>query len=223
MNYNRGIAHGFSRGSTTRSTSSGVALRYQIWQMSLRAVAAIALIIISPVFAFIWIANRFTSPGPLLFKQARPGLHGQTFEIYKIRTMHIGSESSTALGTTNNSPSVTPMGRILRKLKIDEAPQLFNIVRGDMAIVGPRPIPVALDAELSKSIPFFQQRYNVKPGLTSIGQICINDNALGDQLIADWSLRFEGELHYIRSQSISYDLMMISMTTLYVLRKLLNR
>lgn len=223
MNFNTGIAHGYSEAIPARPIVSGSTRGYKIWQNSLRGIAALALAGMLPVFATIWLVNKFTSKGPLLFKQERPGLNGKTFEIYKIRTMHLGSEKKTALGTTNDNPCITPLGRILRKLKIDEAPQLLNIVRGDMTVVGPRPIPITLDQELRKFIPYFEKRYTVTPGLTSIGQICINDNEVDEKLIEDWSLRFEGELHYIRSQSVGYDLMMIGMTTLYVFRKTLNR
>jgi lipopolysaccharide/colanic/teichoic acid biosynthesis glycosyltransferase len=92
-----------------------------------------------------------------------------------------------------------------------------------MAIVGPRPIPVALDIELRLKIPGFEERYSVAPGLTSIGQICVRDNALGEKLIEDWKLRFEGELHYLRNRCFRYDLIMITMTILYVFRKSINK
>ena len=92
-----------------------------------------------------------------------------------------------------------------------------------MALVGPRPIPTELHNTLCESIPGFHTRNYVPSGLTSIGQICVNDNALGDQLIADWTLRFEGELHYIRNRSVTYDIVMICMTGLFVIKKLLRK
>jgi len=223
MTHNTGFQLGYPLERVTTAQSDANTLRYQIWQGSMRLIAAIALLCMSPLFALIWLAHKCNDRGPFLFKQSRPGFKGQNFSIYKIRTMRVGSEKSTALGTQNNSPQVTSLGRILRKLKIDEAPQLFNIVRGDMTLVGPRPIPIALDQELSANIQGFDQRYNTMPGLTSIGQICINDNALDDELINDWKLRFEGELHYIRNQSIGYDLVMITMTACYVFKKLLQK
>lgn len=135
--------------------------------------------------------------------------------------MKRGSESASSLGVNNTSFHVTRIGRILRTLKIDEFPQLWNIAKGEMSVVGPRPIPLTLDQKLSEEIPCFHKRYDVKPGLTSIGQICINDNLLGDELISDWRIRFEGELHYIRNRGIRYDLLMILMTALFVIRKFL--
>lgn len=89
-----------------------------------------------------------------------------------------------------------------------------------MSIAGPRPIPEKLNKELKKHIPEFEIRYSVKPGLTNISQICINENALDEQLIKDWKLRFEGELHYIRNKSVTYDILLIFMTIMYVFKKL---
>ncbi len=221
MNYNHGFQLGYPlerllapTAATTRS--------YAIWLVIQRVLAAILLLCVLPIFGIVWVVNLFGDRGPLLFVQTRRGLNCEPFHVFKLRTMQVNSERQTALGTQANSPQVTRIGRPLRKLKIDELPQLLNIVRGEMALVGPRPIPTALDDELCQHIHGFDARYAVHPGLTSIGQICIDDNALGDQLVADWKLRFEGELHYIRNQRISYDLMMIGMTFGYIFKKLLK-
>lgn len=194
-----------------------------LWGTLQRLVAAMALLVLSPLILMMWIAVKATSEGPFLFTQERPGKNDKRFKIYKIRTMARGSEKKTALGVTNNDSQVTRVGKVLRSLKLDELPQLWNIVCGDMAIVGPRPIPVALDIELRLKIPGFEERYSVAPGLTSIGQICVRDNALGEKLIEDWKLRFEGELHYLRNRCFRYDLIMITMTILYVFRKSINK
>ena len=203
-----------------QDTSEILRYSYRVWQVSMRLMAGLALLIVAPIFTAIWLVNLFGDRGPLFFKQQRRGYNGIPFEIFKLRTMRVGSEKQTALGTLNDHPQVTRLGRTLRTLKIDELPQLLNIARGDMSFVGPRPIPMSLDVELSKHIYGFQARYATLPGLTSIGQICIKDNALDDQLVADWKLRFEGELHYIRNQSISYDLLMVAMTAAYITKKL---
>ncbi|MFQ3242407.1 MAG: lipopolysaccharide/colanic/teichoic acid biosynthesis glycosyltransferase [Lentimonas sp.] len=223
MNYNTGFQLGYPQERFNTAVSQTSTRRYQLWQGSMRLAAGIALLAMLPIFACIWVAQKCNDRGPFFFKQSRRGFQGKRFEIYKIRTMRVGSEKATALGTQLSNRQVTSLGRILRKLKIDEAPQLFNILRGDMAIVGPRPIPLALDEELSAHLHGFDSRYSTMPGLTSLGQICIDDNALGDGMLHDWKLRFEGELHYIRNQSISYDLLIISMTSCYIIKKLLNR
>ena len=222
MNYNTGFQLGYPLERLDTVVSETSTRRYRLWQSGMRLAAGIALLAMLPMFACIWVAHKCNDRGPFFFKQSRRGYQGKRFEIYKIRTMRVGSEKATALGTQLSSPQVTSLGRILRKLKIDEAPQLLNILRGDMTIVGPRPIPLALDEELCAKLYGFESRYSTMPGLTSIGHICIDDNALGEEMLHDWKLRFEGELHYIRNQSISYDLLMVSMTSCYVIKKLLN-
>ncbi|MEM0967767.1 MAG: WecB/TagA/CpsF family glycosyltransferase [Verrucomicrobiota bacterium] len=194
---------------------------YRIWELLQRFIAGGALIVLSPVILLMWILTKATSKGPFLFQQQRPGREGKPFTVYKVRTMRPGSETKTALGVTSSDPQVTTIGKVLRVLKLDELPQLWNIVKGDMKLVGPRPIPMPLDAELRRSIPGFERRYQVAPGLTSIGQICVQDNSLGDKLVKDWELRFEGELHYIRNRSISYDVFLVLLTSLFVSKKLL--
>jgi putative colanic acid biosynthesis UDP-glucose lipid carrier transferase len=223
MNRNTGFQLGFPELKRSMASRKAPSYLELLWDFSARIIASIFLLCFLPIFGLIWLCFKCSGPGPMFFKQTRYGYKGTPFTIYKIRTMQIGAEKNTTLGTQNNSPEVTKLGRILRKMKIDEAPQLINIIRGDMALVGPRPIPTGLDAELRKKITGFHTRYNVKPGLTSIGQICVNENALGDALIKDWKLRFEGELHYIRNKSITYDLVLLSMTALYVLKKLVTR
>lgn len=188
-----------------------------------RVAAACSLLLLAPVLGFLWVLVRLDSPGPFLFRQRRTGFRGREFEIFKIRTMATGAERATALGTRGDGQYVTRLGRILRKLKLDESPQLWNVVRGEMTIVGPRPIPVALYEELCRHIPEFPLRNEVPPGLTNLSQISLADNKLGPELIADWRIRFDGELHYIRHKNLWYDLAIISMTTLFVLRRLVLR
>jgi putative colanic acid biosynthesis UDP-glucose lipid carrier transferase len=184
-------------------------------------VAAALLIGCLPVLALCLIAVKATSPGPFLFKQVRPGLRGKLFGIYKIRTMTLGCEKATALGVSDAAPAVTRVGRLLRTLKLDELPQLYNIAAGDMLFIGPRPIPVPLDKHLRQLIPGFEMRYRVQPGLSALGQICLYDNKCDTDLKGDWQTRFEGELHYIRHRCVTYDALMMFMTCLFFLKKCL--
>jgi N-acetylglucosaminyldiphosphoundecaprenol N-acetyl-beta-D-mannosaminyltransferase len=202
------------------ATMSAIECR-NLWQITQQLFAGAALLSLSPIFLVMWALTKLSSKGPFLYIQERRGIYGATFEIYKVRTMRPGCEKDTALGVSDGAAVVTPVGRVLRALKLDELPQLWNVMRGDMALVGPRPIPTALDRELRAKIPGFEMRYSVRPGLTSIGQICVQDNALRDALVLDWTLRFEGELHYLRHRSVTYDLLMIFMTGLFVVKKLL--
>jgi lipopolysaccharide/colanic/teichoic acid biosynthesis glycosyltransferase len=180
-------------------------------------------VLLSPLLLVLWAAVKLDSPGPFLFRQPRTGYRGREFEIYKIRTMAEDAERATTLGTRGDGRYVTRVGRLLRKLKLDELPQLWNVVRGEMAIVGPRPIPVPLYEELSRHIPDFFLRNEVPPGLTNLSQISLADNRLGPELIADWRLRFDGELHYIRHKNVWYDLAIVLMTAAFVLRRALRR
>ena len=193
------------------------------WRISQRFLAAGMLVMLSPLFAALFVGVKVTSPGPFLFKQKRRGLAGLPFTIYKIRTMSMGSEKRTALGVQNSDPAVTKLGRIMRALKFDELPQLWNIVKGDMEFAGPRPIPMALEDELRKHIPRFRQRHLVKPGLTNAAQVSVMDNELSDRLIHDWSLRAEAERHYVENKSFAYDTVLVVMTAIYIARKALRR
>ena len=193
------------------------------WILFQRIGAVLLLALLSPLFLLIFCIVKLDSNGPFLFRQKRTGKDGRVFTIFKVRTMRLGSEANTALGVNNTAPEITSFGRFFRALKFDELPQLINIVRGEMLFVGPRPIPLALETELRSLIPGFGRRYEVSPGMTSIGQICIEDNSLGDALIEDWKFRFQGELHYIRKQGIAYDMVMIVMTAVFVLKKIFSK
>jgi lipopolysaccharide/colanic/teichoic acid biosynthesis glycosyltransferase len=190
------------------------------WAITQRALGYLSCALLAPLFAVLYVLVRFTSPGPFLFEQKRRGYGGEPISVLKVRTMEVGAEGPTALGTSRRSTRITQVGRLLRELKLDELPQLWNVARGDMELVGPRPLPIALDDELRKHIPDFEARYEVKPGLTNVSQVAVLDNKLGEKLVDDWNLRFEGELHYIAHKSFAYDVVVLAMTVLYVLRKL---
>jgi lipopolysaccharide/colanic/teichoic acid biosynthesis glycosyltransferase len=194
------------------------------WHWAQRVLAALMLVALSPCLLILFALVKATSRGPALYSQERPGLGGKPFRVWKIRTMRPGSDrdASKARGVRSSDPQVTAIGRILRQLKIDEFPQLWNIVRGEMAFVGPRPIAKSLYEELCREIPGFEQRVSVHPGLTNVGQVCIDENADQNRVIEDWKLRFEAERHYLRSHSPFYDLIVIAMTVLYIGRKLLK-
>ena len=191
-----------------------------IWSFLQRVIGLSTCVVLFPVFVLIGVMVKLTSAGPILFVQERPGYRGRPFRMMKFRTMNVGTETATALGTAQDDPAITAVGRLLRSSKLDELPQLWNVVRGEMELVGPRPIPIALDEELAGQIPEFELRYSVKPGLTNVSQVAVLDNRLGRQLVADWAVRFEGELHYIENKSFSYDLIVIAMTLGFVAKKI---
>lgn len=194
------------------------------WYRCQQVLAAFAILVFLPLFVVIGLLVKLTSKGPIFYSQERPGLHGKKFRAWKFRSMRPGSDkdASKARGVMNNDPQVTTIGRIIRNLKLDELPQLWNVVRGDMALVGPRPIASSLHDELCKAIPDFNERLSVHPGLTNLGQICIDENADQAKVIADWKVRFEAEKHYLRNRSVFYDTIIILMTVMFILRKVMR-
>lgn len=195
-----------------------------LWDRLQQILAAMLLLAFLPLLGLIWVFVRGTSKGGFLYAQRRPGLAGRTFRAWKIRTMYEGADRDPKLarGVQASDPQVTAVGRILRRLKIDEIPQLWNVVRGEMSFVGPRPIAVSLHNELCAEIPGFASRLLVKPGLTSLGQICIDENAAPQSVVEDWRVRFEAEQHYLMRRSVRYDLVIIGLTVLYLLRKIVG-
>ena len=196
-----------------------------LWALTQRVVALTLLLLSLPLLVVLYLPVRSASKAPFLFRQKRPGFMGKPFEITKITSMRAGSDRLTHYqkGVRLDDPNVTRIGRFLRDTKLDEIPQLWNVVKGDMEFVGPRPIAYGLHDMLSKEIPGFANRYLVKPGLTSIGQVSVLENAIGQDTVEDWKLRFEGEEHYIRHKSVSYDLILIAMTAFFVVRKGVRR
>lgn len=191
------------------------------WAFFQKVVALVLIVLLLPFLVLLYLPIRLSSRAPVFFKQKRPGFMGRPFMIIKLTTMRAGSHRRPEYerGVARNDPAVTSIGRILREMKLDELPQLWNIVRGDMEFVGPRPIAPGLHELLSERIPGFNNRYLVKPGLTNISQISVLENALGDATLDDWKQRFEGEEHYIRNKSVSYDVILIVLTMLFVARK----
>jgi putative colanic acid biosynthesis UDP-glucose lipid carrier transferase len=199
--------------------------RYRIWIWCERVMALMLLICLLPLFCVLYFAVRLTSRGPFLYTQNRPGLGGALFKIWKIRTMALGSDRDplNALAVNKSNPQVTSVGRILRDLKLDELPQLWNVIIGEMELVGPRPIAIGLHEKLLAEIPGFSARATVRPGLTNLGQITILDNEAAHKLKEDWKTRFDGECHYLQNKSVSYDIVLLALTALFVLRKVLRR
>ena len=133
--------------------------------------ASMILFLISPLLLLISMLIVLDSRGPIIFRQQRKGFNGQKFVIYKFRTMHVLEDDASVQQATRNDPRVTRIGRVLRTTSIDELPQLFNVICGQMSLVGPRPHPLALDDGCSQLIANYAFRQHVKPGLTGWAQI----------------------------------------------------
>jgi lipopolysaccharide/colanic/teichoic acid biosynthesis glycosyltransferase len=139
----------------------------------------------------------------VLFRQERVGLYGKPFTLYKFRSMVVDAEARTgAVWATKNDSRVTPIGRWLRKLRLDELPQLFNVLRGEMALVGPRPERPEFVRTLKEHIPFYPQRHYVRPGITGWAQI----NYKYGETMADTIIKLEYDLYYVKNLSPTLDL-----------------
>ena len=161
----------------------------------------IGIIISSPIMLVAAIAVKLSSPGPIIFKQERVGLHGQSFMMYKFRTMQLQSEKAEKKGwTTKDDPRVTGVGRFLRSHSIDELPQLFNILIGDMSLVGPRPERPQFVEKFRQEIPRYMVKHQVRPGLTGWAQI---NGYRGDTSIRK---RIEFDIYYIENWSMEFDI-----------------
>jgi sugar transferase (PEP-CTERM system associated) len=168
--------------------------------------SAIGLVIVLPVLPVVAIAIRLTSPGPVFYSQRRVGREGRLFTIYKFRSMRQDAEArSGAVWSTENDPRVTPIGRCLRRTRLDEVPQFWNVLRGDMSFVGPRPERPEFVSNLTKEIAFYGQRHVVRPGLTGWAQI---RHSYGSDV--DGALqKLQYDLFYIKRQSIAFDLFIL--------------
>lgn len=134
-------------------------------------IAGLALLVFLPLLALIATAIWMDSRGPILFRQQRTGLNGKPFRIYKFRTMRVMEDGEAVRQATRGDSRVTPLGALLRRLSLDELPQLLNVLKGEMSIVGPRPHALAHDAEWSTRIPGYAARFRARPGLTGEAQV----------------------------------------------------
>jgi sugar transferase (PEP-CTERM system associated) len=164
--------------------------------------ALILMVLGFPLMILVALAVRFSSPGPILLRQKRVGRGGAVFTVYKFRSMYADAETRTgAVWATRNDPRITPVGRFIRKVRFDELPQLFNVLKGEMAIAGPRPERPEFVKTLSEKIPYYRQRHAVKPGITGWAQI---NYKYGDT-IEDTVKKLEYDLYYIKNMSASLD------------------
>ncbi|MFN8065282.1 MAG: TIGR03013 family XrtA/PEP-CTERM system glycosyltransferase [Vicinamibacterales bacterium] len=168
--------------------------------------AAIGLILLAPVIPVVAALVKLTSPGPAFYHQERVGLNGKTFMVHKFRTMRNDAERGTGpVWATANDARVTPLGKFMRRTRLDEIPQLWNVLRGDMSFVGPRPERPAFVEQLSAQIPFYQQRHVVKPGVTGWAQVRYTYGASVEDAIE----KLQYDLYYIKNMSIAFDLVIV--------------
>ena len=178
------------------------------------ALAAILFVLSLPAMLLAMAVVKLTSRGPAIYSQIRVGLGGRTFLIYKIRTMTHDCERLTGpQWSVGNDPRVTPVGRVLRRLHLDELPQLWNVMRGDMSLVGPRPERPVFVTELERVIPGYRDRLAVRPGITGLAQIQLPP----DEDVRSVRRKVARDLTYIRSAGPWLDLRILVGTALKVI------
>lgn len=171
------------------------------------------LILLFPLLILVCIAIKVDSPGPLFYSQTRKGLHGRPYKIYKFRSMFTDSEKHGAKWATVGDKRITRTGRIIRKLRIDEIPQLWNIFNGEMSLIGPRPERPEFDNVLLKEIPYYHFRYLVKPGVTGWSQVKFGYG----NTMEDSANKVAYDLFYIKNHSLFLDILIILKTIRVVL------
>lgn len=181
-----------------------------------RLLAATSLVLLMPFLAVIVAAIRLESPGPALFLQTRVGFNGRTFKIFKFRTMSTLDDGPVIVQATKNDSRITHLGALLRKLSIDELPQLINVLRGDMSLVGPRPHALAHDNEYDRLIATYAIRHKMKPGITGWAQI--NGFRGETPEIGMMMRRVESDLWYIESWSPWLDIRIMLLTVVRVMQ-----
>ena len=167
------------------------------------ALAALGLVLATPLLAVAIVAIRLETPGPAIYRQRRVGKDGRAFELYKLRTMVEGSDP-VGIGTpvTGDDPRVTRVGTVLRRLSLDEVPNLVNVLRGEMAIVGPRP---TVEAQVERYTPRQRRRLEVKPGITGWAQV-------NGRAALSWDERIELDVWYVEHRSARVDLGILART-----------
>ncbi len=197
----------FSQGSTEAQ------IRLLIKRVIDLAASAVLVTITAPVVVTAAILIRLTSPGPVLYRQERVGQHGRLFMLYKFRSMRTDAEADGPKWAMENDPRVTPVGRVIRKLRIDELPQIFNVLKGDMSFVGPRPERLVFVEDLARQLPYYAERHTVRPGITGWAQVNYPYGASFD----DAKQKAQYDLYYIKNFSVFLDILILIKTIRVIL------
>lgn len=186
-----------------------------VWRLAERVVAVVGLVVLAPLVLAACLAIVVDSPGRPLYRQERVGRHGRRFHLVKLRTMVRHAEpDGHAVWARAGDPRATRVGALLRRSRLDEAPQLWNVLRGEMSLIGPRPERPELMAMLAASIPMYQARHAVRPGITGWAQV----NCPYGASVADAATKLEYDLYYINSRSLRLDAVILLKTLAVVLR-----
>lgn len=188
---------------------------YMIWRRIFDVLIAIpGCLFLAVLLPLVWLGNIFTNSGDLFYRQKRIGMGGRPFTVIKFRSMVMHAEKETGVvWAAENDSRVTPVGRILRRTRLDEVPQFWNIIKGEMSLIGPRPERPSIVAKLAEDIPFYRVRHAVKPGLTGWAQVKYRYGAS----VNDALIKLQYDLYYIKYQGIYLDIQIILKTIQVVL------
>ncbi len=189
------------------------------WQQYLKRLlditaSTLVLIFFSPLYIFTAIGVKLSSPGPILFKQERIGYHGKPFYMYKFRSMYVDAEKDGPQLSSENDPRITPFGQIIRKYRLDEIPQFFTVLKGQMSLVGPRPERQYYIDQIMKKAPHYRLLLKIKPGITSWGQVKYGYASTIDEMVD----RLKYDLLYLENMSLSMDFKIMIYTVLIVIQ-----
>jgi exopolysaccharide biosynthesis polyprenyl glycosylphosphotransferase len=171
------------------------------------------LVVSLPLMALLCIAVRLDSPGPALFVQKRIGRQERPFELYKFRTMRHGSENERAYAGRKDDPRITRVGKVLRLFRLDELPQLWNVLKGDMSLIGPRALMEEEVREFNPAVPYFSLRHTVRPGITGWAQVNYRHGATKEDALE----KLQYDLYYLKNMSFLLDLDILLKTVRVVL------
>ena len=175
----------------------------------------LAIILLLPVYIFLAIGIKRSSPGPILYSQERIGYRGKPFKILKFRSMYVDAEQGVPQLSSKEDKRITPFGRFMRKVRLDETPQFFNVLLGDMSIVGPRPERQYYIDQIVKKVPYYKLLLNIKPGITSWGQVKFGYAENVYQMVE----RLKWDILYLENMSIQMDIKILIYTFLIVLKR----
>ena len=197
------FAEGFTGGTIQQGVKRGLDV----------ALSIVLLILPLPLAGATALAIRVESSGPVFYKQKRVGLNGKVFDIIKFRSMAVDAEAGGAVWAARNDPRITSVGRIIRKFRIDELPQIINVLRGDMSFVGPRPERPEFVAQLTEKLGYYSERHRVKPGITGWAQL----HYIYSDSIEGGLTKLQYDLYYVRHYSLLLDLFIVIQTARVIL------